>query len=214
VSAADGPAGPQVVRLQTSDGVELVADVVAAAQPWAGAVLCHPHPAYGGDRHNAVVARIFHRLAAAGVTVLRFDFRAGGDGGSGEEHDVLAGVERVAEHVGPELPLWLIGYSFGADIALSVDDARVAGWVAVTPPLRFGRVAGAAVAPAVGDSRPLLVVAAEHDQFSPLDRLRQVAAAWPDTSVTVVPSADHFLLGATDRVANIVLGWLEARSTR
>ena len=31
----------------------------------------------------------------------------------------------------------LVGWSFGADIALTVADARVAGWVAIAPPLRF-----------------------------------------------------------------------------
>ncbi|HEY4408629.1 MAG TPA: hypothetical protein VGO87_02015 [Acidimicrobiia bacterium] len=36
------------------------------------------------------------------------------------------------------LPLRLVGYSFGADIALSVGDERVTGWAAVAPPLRVG----------------------------------------------------------------------------
>jgi uncharacterized protein len=203
----------QRVRLQGGDGVEVVGDLVVADDAWAGAVVCHPHPAYGGDRHNAVVDRIFRTLAAAGMTVLRFDFRPGGDGGGqagqagqGEQIDVVAGIDRVVAHLGPERPLWLVGYSFGADIALSVGDERVAGWVAVAPPLRFG----GQPRPAGGDERPVLVLAAEHDQFSPPERLREVAAAWPDATVTVVPGADHFLAGATGGVADEVLAWLSA----
>jgi uncharacterized protein len=204
LAASSQPTDLQPIRLQTSDGVELAADLWAAEQPWAGAVVCHPHPAYGGDRHNPVVARLFQTLAHAGMTVLRFDFRRGGDGGLGEQQDVLAGMERVAQHLGPELPLWLVGYSFGADIALSVGDERVTGWVAVAPPLRFGPPPLAAPR----DQRPALVVAAEHDQFSPPDGLREVAATWPDAAVRVIPSADHFLAGAAARVADTVLEWL------
>lgn len=103
------------IRLQTSDGVEVVADLWMASRAWAGAAVCHPHPAYGGDRHNVVVDRIFQTLVPAGMTALRFDFRRGSDGASGEQRDVVAAVERVAEHLGTDLPLWLVGYSFGAD---------------------------------------------------------------------------------------------------
>jgi alpha/beta superfamily hydrolase len=196
--------------LRASDGVEVDADLVASPEPWAGAVVCHPHPAYGGDRHNAVVDRIFHALASAQVTVLRFDFRRAGDGAgsSGEDQDVLAGVARVAQHLEPGLPLWLIGYSFGADIALSVGDDRVAGWAAVAPPLHFGSPPRAAA----GDPRPVLLVAAEHDQFAPPGRLHETAAGWPDVTVEVVPSADHFLLGAATRVADTILAWLRDRT--
>lgn len=150
LASSSHPAEPQLIRLRTSDGVELDADLVVAAQAWAGAVVCHPHPAYGGDRHNTVVDRIFRTLATAGMTVLRFDFRRTGDGSSGEQQDVLAGVQEVARHLEPAQPLWLVGYSFGADIALSVGDERVAGWVAVAPPLRFGPPPRTAA----GDPRP------------------------------------------------------------
>lgn len=194
----------QLIRLRTSDSVELAADLVVAARPWAGAVVSHPHPAYGGDRHNAVVDRIFHTLSNAELTVLRFDFRHGGDGDAGEPHDVLAGIEQVAEHLGPRLPLWLIGYSFGADLALSVGDQRVAGWVAVAPPLCFGPPPRATT----GDQRPVLIVAAHHDQVSPPERRREAAATWPDAAVIVMPDTDHLLIGATDQVANAILAWL------
>ena len=118
------------MTLRTSDGVDLAADLAVAADAWAGAVVCHPHPAYGGDRHNAVVDRIFRTLAGGGVTTLRFDFRRtggdDGDGEGGEGLDVAAAVDQVAAHLEPGVPLWLVGYSFGADVALSVDHDRVA----------------------------------------------------------------------------------------
>jgi alpha/beta superfamily hydrolase len=198
----------QTIRLRTSDGIDLAADLAVAADVWAGAVVCHPHPDYGGDRHNSVVDRLFHTLAGAGVSNVRFDFRPAGAGGrgAGEQHDVVAALDRLVDDLAPGLPLWLVGYSFGADIALSVDDERVAGWVAVAPPLSFGSPRAA-----TGDPRPVLVVAADHDQFNPPAGLREVAATWPDATVTVVPGADHFLVGASVPVAETVLAWLRDR---
>ena len=173
-------------------------------EAWSGAAVCHPHPAYGGDRHNVVVDRIFQTLTGAGVTVARFDFRGSGEDG---QRDVLIALEEVARHQ-PGLPLWLVGYSFGADIALSVGDGRVAGWAAVAPALRFGPPP----CPAAGDTRPVLVLAAEHDQFASPDHLRNVIAGWPDASFTVVEGVDHFLAGAAGRVAGAVLAWLRERA--
>ena len=181
--------------------MEVEADLVEADDAWCGAVVCHPHPAYGGDRYNVVVDRIFQTLAGAGVTVVRFDFRGTGEDGP---EDVLIAVEEVARHLEPGRPLWLVGYSFGADIALSVGDQHVAGWVAVAPALRFG----SPPRPAEGDPRPVLVLAAEHDQFTSPDHLSDVTANWPDASLTVLKGVDHFLAGAAGRVADAVLAWL------
>ena len=190
-----------VVRLRSEDGVEVEGDLVVVDDARFGAVVCHPHPAYGGDRHNVVVDRIFHTLAEAGMTVLRFDFR---DTGADEQHDVLAAVEEVSRHLEPGLPLWLVGYSFGADIALGVGHDRVAGWVAVAPPLQFGPQPRAAD----GDLRPVLILAAEHDQFTSPDHLRDVTGSWSNAKVMVIEGTDHFLAGAAGRVAEAVLGWL------
>jgi uncharacterized protein len=220
VSDDPSPAASAPVQLFAADGGPLEADVATVARPWAGAVVCHPHPAYGGDRYNHVVDRIFHTLADAGVATARFDFRLGGGApgtGPTEQADVVAALDLVADIVGPAgtagtagpgVPLWLVGYSFGADIALSVGDERVAGWAAVAPPLRFG----APARPAEGDDRPVLVIAAEHDQFNPPDRLREATAAWPNATVTVAPTADHFLAGAAATVADAVLAWMRPLS--
>jgi uncharacterized protein len=188
------------ISLSAPDGAVLAGDLARPVEARAAAVLCHPHPAYGGDRHNIVVDALFRALPAAGIAALRFDFRAGG---GGEQDDVLAALDRLAAEV-PGVPLWLVGYSFGADVALSVDDPRGAGWVAVAPPLRFG----GPPAPARGDSRPALVLVPEHDAYSPPERARAATAAWPAATVEVVPMADHFLAGAAGKVAATVTAWL------
>lgn len=193
------------IRLLTSDGVHLDGDVTAPEAPVATAVVCHPHPLYGGDRHNPVVAAVVHALAERGVAALRFDFRgvgaSGGVHGRGvdEQRDVVAAVDALAERW-PELRPWLVGYSFGSVVALSVDDARVAGWVAVAPPLAAmgGRPAAA------DDQRSVHLVVAGHDQFSPPDATAALTADWAATTTEVLPSADHFLAGHLAEVARLV----------
>src|SRR6185369_13368683 len=59
------------------------------AKPRASAVICHPHPLYGGTMNSSVVFRAARGLELAGVQVLRFNFR--GVGKSEGEHDGQGG---------------------------------------------------------------------------------------------------------------------------
>jgi alpha/beta superfamily hydrolase len=195
------------ISLLTADGQPLAADLWVPAGARAAAVVCHPHPAYGGDRHNVVVDALFRSLAAAGVAALRFDFRRAGGSpkeGVAERADVVAAIHRLAAAVDLDVPLYLVGYSFGADVALAVGDDRHAGWAAVAPPFRFS---GPAL-PGDGDDRPVLVVAAEHDQFAPPSWVARATDGWPDGTVEVAPMADHFLAGASAGVARTVTAWV------
>lgn len=197
------------VAVATADGRTLAGDLAAPPEPRAAAVVCHPHPAYGGDRHNPVVDALFRALPAGGVAALRFDFgpaaaASGGDAAARDE--VVAALDHLAAAV-PGVPLWLAGYSFGADVALAIGDRRHAGWVAVAPPLVFG----GSPAPASGDPRPALVLVPEHDQYSSPAQARAATAGWPDATVDVVAGADHFLAGSARRVAGAVTAWLADR---
>lgn len=202
------------ISLLTADGVTLVGDLRVPRGAPAGAVVCHPHPALGGDRHNPVVDALFRALSAAGMAVLRFDFRrvgarrANGEGVA-ERADVVAALHRLAIEVGEHVPLFLVGYSFGADVALAVGDDRHAGWVTVAPPFRFSGPAR----PGEGDPRPVLVLSPAHDQFAPPYWVGKVTRAWRDVTIETVPMADHFLAGATAQVAQAATGWIAEHAT-
>ena len=153
--------------IRTDDGPELEAELTLSdrATPRAGIVLCHPHPQYGGTMRSLVISVLFAELSAAGFACLRFNFRGveASTGtyshGEGEQLDVLAAVATMADAVA-ELPIALVGWSFGADVSLTVVDPRVAGWVAIAPPLRFRPTFGAA-----SDVRPKHLVLAANDEF-------------------------------------------------
>jgi uncharacterized protein len=187
--------------LETIDGVVLDAEAAVPPAPWGAAVVCHPHPLYGGDMRNNVVDALVRALSGAGVATVRFDFRgvgrSGGEHGDGETErlDVVAAIEAVAPLAG-DGPVLLAGYSFGAAVALSVADPRLSAWFAVAPPLagRRGLIAST-------DHRPKAIQAPEHDQFTPPAAMEEAVASWPATTVEVVPMADHFLAGATGVVA-------------
>src|SRR5205823_3852327 len=130
------------VRLHTADGLSLEAEWASPSDARAIAVLCHPHPQYGGTMRSIVISALFEALPERGIACLRFNFRGveGSEGsyaeGRDEPLDVAAALD-AATVAAVDGPLALIGWSFGADIALGIDDRRVAGWVGIAPPLRF-----------------------------------------------------------------------------
>jgi len=188
----------RTIELTTADDHTLAADLALPDEPIGSLVVCHPHPLYGGDRFNPVVDAIFGRAAGSGLTALRFDFRREHGSGIAERADVVAAVEEVARH--GDGPTFVAGYSFGAAVALTTSDDRIAGLVAVAPPLAMFDVTPPTV--------PSLVIAAHHDQITDIDTVTDAVAGWTDAALEVLPSADHLLAGHTDRVADLTVSWL------
>lgn len=204
------PVPIEPVSLRTDDGLHLEAELSVPSEPWAAAVLAHPHPQFGGNMRSIVTGALFEALPAAGVAALRFNFRGvegsegSHEGGVGERRDVVAAIDALAP-ITEGLPLAVSGWSFGADTSLAVGDERISGWAPVAPPLRIVDPA-AMVAPT--DPRPKGVVLARHDQFRDPDEAASILSGWTATTIEVVEGADHFFVGRTARVAEIVLAWL------
>ena len=195
---------PSELIITTDDGETLEAESAGPGDAHTAVVMCHPHPAYGGDMRVPVLNELMAGLSSAGHGVLRFNFRSAGrstgthDGGGAERLDVEAAVATArAQWAGADLVL--LGYSFGADVSLAapVDPSKR---VLIAPPLRFGDVAPPAC--------PTLLLVPEHDQFSPPDRARKVTAGWPDVTVEVLAGADHFLSGAIGPITRRTVDWL------
>ncbi len=130
---------PQVVELvrfvATGDGPVLEGELwiptrATAATTVPGAVICHPHPLYGGTMDNAIVIRLRDKLLDMGIATLRFNFRGIGNsegefgGGVAEANDALGAMALLRSR--PEIQAdrcGLVGYSFGASMALKAASA-------------------------------------------------------------------------------------------
>lgn len=201
----------QSLSIVTDDGQRLEAELAPAADERAGMVLCHPHPQYGGTMRSIVISALFEALPPTGVTCLRFNFRGveGSDGfyddGRGERADARAAVEALADRLPAPTPLVLAGWSFGADIALSTMDPRIAAWLAVAPPFHFVDDP----APAASDGRPKLLALAEHDEVRAPADAQALVARWRSTEVVVVPGASHFFVGRTARLVELAEAFVD-----
>jgi alpha/beta superfamily hydrolase len=199
------------VSLVTTDGVELDGEIASAPEERARAVLCHPHPLHGGTMRSLVISELFTALPASGITCLRFNFRGVGtstgthDSGDGERLDVRAAIGALSvDEPDDAPPLVLVGWSFGADIALSVHDHRLAGWVGIAPPLRYARD----IETLARDPRPKLIVLAERDEIRAASEVAAITGGWDACTTEVLPGASHFFVGRTDRLIRSVTTWV------
>ena len=107
----------------SSPAGELEADYYNPAQAQNAALLCHPHPSYGGSMHDAVLALSAASLDNSGAdwAHLRFNFRGVGkstgsfDEGVGEQDDLVAAWDWLRAQNDWQ-SLTLIGYSFGLSL--------------------------------------------------------------------------------------------------
>src|ERR1700751_5914165 len=113
-----------------------------AAAPGIAALVCHPHPLFGGTMHNKVVFQAAKALDSLGVAVLRFNFRGAGlsagahDKGISEAHDVRAALEFMAGGFGGK-PLLVAGFSVGCWVGLRAgcEDTRVEKLIGIGAPV-------------------------------------------------------------------------------
>jgi hypothetical protein len=178
------------------------------------ALVCHPHPLYGGTMHNKVVYHCMKALTKFDFHVLRFNFRGAGlsagthDEGRGERDDVKAAVDFLAREFG--LPIIFAGFSFGAATGLKAlcADKRVVGMISLGTPVaaevrhykyEFLREC----------VKPKLFVSGANDQYSPRPALEQVfAKAAEPKKLVIIEDTEHFFVGKLDRMQATVEAWI------
>ena len=167
----------------------------------AAVAVCHPHPQYGGDMDNYVVAAICGSLVDAGIAALRFNFRGTGGsagvygGGEAEVRDLQLALRWLSEDR-KFVRLAACGYSFGALVANRARD--VAAIACVSP-----------ANPVVATDVPTLIVIGDSDQFMPAEKLRAFAEQHEGVSLEVFRGDDHFWPVALDAAAGTVSSFLK-----
>jgi alpha/beta superfamily hydrolase len=183
----EGPAGP----------LEALYEAPADAPAMGAAVVCHPHPQYGGTLQNKVVHTLARAFVAQNFLAMRFNFRGVGasegafDDGPGELQDALA-ASRAARQRCPDGPLWFAGFSFGAAVAIgAAAEVDADGLVSVAPAM--SRVKGpGAKQPAC----PWLIVQGDEDDLVGVDdTIAWVNELDPGPELRIFESTDHFFHG-------------------
>ena len=176
------------------------------------AVVCHPHPVYGGTMHTKALYRAAQGLNEAGVVVLRFNFRGVGastgshDEGIGERDDLRDAMDWLEGRY-PLLPMVVGGFSFGSMVGLGVgvEDPRAVALLGMGLPV--GK--SAYEYPFLADTdKPTLVVQGENDEFGSGSAVAAVLKPMgPHITLVRVPGTDHFFTDRLDELKEAVRGY-------
>ncbi len=161
------------------------------------AILCHPHPLYGGNMHNNVVQTARQTLAGLGWATLRFNFRAAGASGGHpaqgqKDASDLIEVSQFLRARSPG-PIDFAAYSYGAwatmeaiRMGLSPDSL-----ILISPPLDFISFEGLRLPDA-----PTLLTLGNQDQFCSVESLKNWLSNQPDANLEIFSRVDHFYWGS------------------
>jgi alpha/beta superfamily hydrolase len=200
----DGPAG-QLEALLNS-GAESASHA---------AVVCHPHPLFGGTMHNKVVFHAMKALNGFGFPVLRFNFRGTGlshgehDYGQGEREDIRAALDWVEKEF--QVPLLFAGFSFGAAVGLGVAcaDDRVKALIGLGVPVASVDGRNYDFDFLRSCAKPKLFVSGSRDQFGPRAKLEiLVNSVVEPKKLVMIESADHFFEGRLREMRVAMETWL------
>lgn len=194
-----GPAGNIEALMEYEEG-----------RPHFIALVCHPHPLFGGTMENKVVTSLFRAARDAGGVALRFNFRGVGESqgvhgeGLTESEDLLALISWSKQRW-PGLPVWLAGFSFGSWVALRGAAAQAAAaepvshLLLVAPPVHnndFDNVSHTGC--------PVTVVIGEQDEVVPVAKmLAWAGSSVLDPDVLRFPTSGHFFHGQLNELAEV-----------
>lgn len=187
----------------------LLEAVVAEAQGPDVAIICHPHPLYGGNMDNNVVMALEQCCFGMAWTTVRFNFRGVGrsTGGYGEGVAESEDLASVVAHVlkKGDRRLHLAGYSFGAWVVLNglKRGLQAASIILASPPVDFMDFQGLDL-PACS----ALIVLGDSDSFCSVQSLHNwLHRQHPPSTlprVAILPGCDHFYWGYEDLLAEQV----------
>jgi alpha/beta superfamily hydrolase len=171
------------------------------------AVVCHPHPLFGGTMDNKVVTTVARALRDTGMSTLRFNFRGVGasegafDGGIGETADADA-VASWGSARWPNRTLVIAGFSFGGVVALRLAQLREARHlITVAPAIQLFSGTSMAV-----PRCPWVVVQGDADEVvDPAAVIEWVSSLDPRPRLVVLPGVGHFFHGRLHDLKNAVV---------
>lgn len=204
-----GPAGRLEAMLWTAEK--------SAGEPHRVAVVCHPHPLFGGTMHNKVVFQLAKTLHLSGAPVLRFNFRGAGlsegrhDNGRGETGDVEAALDFLTTEF-PAKPILLAGFSFGAYVGLRAGcgDDCVKEVVGAGLPVNNSDLSYL-----VECKKPKLILQSTHDQYGSRERIEALYEKLPfPKKLALIEAPDHFFAGRLPEMGEAFAKWLQEQDAK
>ena len=174
------------------------------------ALVCHPHPLFGGTMHNKVVYRLARGLRRSGSAVLRFNFRGVGrsqgehNQGIGEIDDARIALDWLRARF-PGLPYKLAGFSFGSRVILQLGCAGTdaSQLIAAGFPTTHGEAAFLATCQCAK-----VFIQSTRDEFAPVAAMQALfdqRVAEPKQLIWI-EAEDHFFQGALDQLEETIFG--------
>ena len=216
-SSVELPSTREDITLTTIDGLQLVGELAlpVGRPPVATLVTLHPLPTAGGFMDSHVLRKAANRLPElADIAVLRFNTRgtasprgkSEGSFGEGitEQHDLEAAVAFAVSRGLPNL--WLVGWSFGTELALKYGATQpVVGVILLSPPLH--RTSDAELEGWIGSPKVLAALIPEHDDYLKPAEAAKRFSMLPNLKLIGVEGAKHLWVGevATTRVMNEIV---------
>lgn len=199
------PANRRPITIKTADGLNLIGEVATPIGNRVASILClHPLPTAGGMMDSHVYKKAANRLPAmAGFEIIRFNTRgtsseagtsegAFGEGVT-EKFDVEAAIKFAFNELGVE-KLWVLGWSFGTDLALKfARDSRVKGLILLSPPLRTSEVSDLEFW--AKDGRPITALIPEFDDYLKPEAAAIAFQVVPQIKLINVKDAKHLWVG-------------------
>ena len=216
-SSVELPATRELVKLVTQDGLKLVAELALPvnSEPVATLIMLHPLPTAGGFMDSHIYRKAANRLPElADLAILRFNTRGtesphgksegAFDGGVSERFDVAAAVAFARERKLPNL--WLVGWSFGTELALKYGpDEEVLGVILLSPPLH--RTSVEELLRWNNVSKTLVALIPEHDDYLKPEEAAVRFEVINNIQLINIDDAKHLWVGesATKRVLNEIV---------
>lgn len=176
------------------------------------AILCHPHPLFGGTMDNKVISALARACDALNIACVRFNYRGVGESAGvygemeGEVADCRAIIDWVLERR-PHDQIWLMGFSFGSYIAARNVEAspHVTQLITVAPSVEH---ADFSVIPPI--SCPWLIIMGEEDEVVPPQSVFDFADNRPEHPTLVkMPQTSHFFHRKLVDLKTIVIDYLK-----
>lgn len=199
------PANRKSITIHTADGLNLIGEVATPIGNRIGSILClHPLPTAGGMMDSHILKKAANRLPnMSGIEIIRFNTRGtSSDSGTSEgifgeglteKYDVEAAINFAFNQLGVE-KLWVMGWSFGTDLALKyVREERIKGLILLSPPLRTS--GNSDLEFWAKDGRSITALIPEHDDYLKPDAAAIAFQVIPQINLINVDDAKHLWVG-------------------